>query len=150
MDELTLKRRLFEAFGGFGDKRIKNLQKSDFFICDDRERAPRDARGQLFLWYCTVDLRVISGELVHVGMGKAMPKSAAVDAWWAENTVEGRYRLPVIPVEMGQEAKLGQLSSLIAAITGKKYSVAAYKYECPRVSAVLTRTQDILSNAWKA
>ena len=47
MDEIKLKERLFAEFGGFADKRIKNLKKSDYFTCD--EGAPTDARGQLFL-----------------------------------------------------------------------------------------------------
>jgi len=48
LDQLTLKGRLFKELGGFGDKRIKDLSKSDYFICDDRDNAPRDAKRQLF------------------------------------------------------------------------------------------------------
>ena len=148
MDEIVFKRRLFDAFGGFGDKRIKKLEKSDFFICDDRESASKDARGQLFLWYCTVDLRVISGDLVHVGLGKARPRSPAVDRWWTVHSAEGKYGVPVLPIESGTEDKLDDLATLIASITKKRYEVAAYKYECPRVAGVLRRTRTILSHAW--
>ncbi|MET4803608.1 hypothetical protein [Bradyrhizobium sp. LB11.1] len=148
MDELTLKRRLFDELGGFSDKRIKDLHKSDLFICDDREHAARDARKQLFLWYCTVVLRVISGDTVHIELGQAMPMSDAVDAWWKANTIKGRYGLRVIEINKGEEVKLGELAKRIAAIVKKPYSVKAYKYVCPEVAGVLQRTQKILSKVW--
>lgn len=148
MDVLTLKGRLFEAFGGFGDKRIKKLEKSDFFICDDREGTQKDAKGQLYSWYTTIDLRVISVDLVHIGLGKAVPKNPAVIKWLKDNTVEGKYGLPVIPIEKGTEGKLEELATLIASITKKRYDVPAYKYECPRVAEDLLRTRSILSKAW--
>ena len=148
MDDITLKGRLFKALGGFGDKRIKDLKKSDFFICDDRDHAARDARGELFLWYCTVGLRVLSGELVHVELGKAMPRNDAVDKWWAENTVDGKYGMKVIAIAKGEEHKLGELAKLIAVIIKKPYSVKAYKYVCPEVASVLSNTAKVLGTAW--
>jgi hypothetical protein len=148
LDDITLKGRLFKALGGFGDKRIKDLTKSDFFICDDRDHAARDAKGELFLWYCTVGLRVLSGELVHVELGKAMPRNDAVDKWWAENTADGKYGMKVIAIAKGEEHKLGELAKLIAAIIKKPYSVKAYKYVCPEVASVLSNTEKVLGTAW--
>ncbi|MDH2384433.1 hypothetical protein [Bradyrhizobium sp. CER78] len=88
---------------------------SDLFICDDREHAARDAKKQLFPWYCTVLLRVVSGDVVHVELGKAMPRSDAVDAWWKAHTVEGRYGLQVIEISKGEESKLGELAKPVAS-----------------------------------
>jgi hypothetical protein len=148
MYELTLKARLFKELGGFSDKRIKDLKKSDYFICDDREHAARDAKGQLFGWYCTVGLRVISGDLVHVEMGNAMPRSDAVNKWWEKNTIEGKYHVKVIAITKGGEHKLGDLAKLIEAIVRKPYDVKAYKYVCPEVASVLRRTQNVLEKVW--
>ncbi len=148
MDELTLKGRLFKELGGFGDKRVKNLEKSDYFFCDDRDHAARDAKGQLFLWYCTVGLRVVTGDLVHIEIGKAMPRNDAVNKWWEENTVGGKYSLKVIKIEKGEEHKLSDLAKLIAAIVRKPYQVKAYKYVCPEVAATLKRTAKVLEKVW--
>jgi hypothetical protein len=133
---------------GFGDKRIKDLNKSDHFICDDRDHAARDARGRLFLWYCTVGLRVISGDLVHIKMGNAMPRSDAVNKWWEENTVEGKYGMKVIPITKGEEYKLGDLAKMIVAIVKKPYDMKAYRYVCPEVATVLRKTEKVLEKVW--
>ena len=148
LDELTLKGRLFKELSGFGDKRIKDLKKSDYFICDDRDHAARDAKGQLFLWYCTVGLRVVSGELVHIEIGSAMPRSDDVNRWWKKNTIEGKYGMEVIEITKGEEHKLGELAKRIAAIVKKPSDVKAYKYVCPEVASVLRYTEKVLENVW--
>jgi hypothetical protein len=145
MDETKLKERLFEEFGGFADKRIKRLKKSDYFTCD--EGAPTDASGKLFLWYCTIGVRVISGDLVHVELGEAMPKNDAVNSWWEANAINGKYR-KVIPIAKGEEHKLSELSGLIRAITKVPYKVKAYKYECPRVADKLSHVEKLLKKAF--
>ena len=78
MFENTLKQRLFEHYGGFADKRIKNLAKGNHFFCDERARASsRDARGALFYWFCTVGMTVESPDLVHMHIGKVLPRKSA-------------------------------------------------------------------------
>jgi hypothetical protein len=145
MDETELKERLFAEFGGFADKRIKNLKKSDYFTCD--EGAPTDARGQLFLWYCTIGIRVIAGDLVHVELGEAMPKNDAVNRWWEANAIDGKYR-KVISIAKGEEHKLSELSDLIRAIEKAPYTVKACKYECPRVAGVLREVEKLLEKVF--
>ena len=127
----------------------KDLKKSDYFICDDRANAARDAKGQLFLWYCTVGLRVVSDNLVHIEIGNAMPRNDAVNKWWEKNTVEGKYGVKVIEITKGEEHKLRELAELIAAIVKEPYAVKAYKYVCPEVAAVLQKTERILGEVWE-
>ena len=150
MDLTTLKGRLFEAFGGFADKRIKNLAKADYFLCYDHDAAPKDAQGKLFLWFCTVGLRAVEGNLVHIHMGSAMPRNAAVNAWWDENTTTGQYDQKVIPITPDTIDKLGELANLIASITKKPYDVKAYKYVCPEVAEMLRTTEKRLKKVWSA
>lgn len=150
MDLTSLKSSLFEAFGGFADKRIKNLAKADYFLCYDHDAAPKDAQGKLFLWFCPIGLRAIAGDLVHIHMGKAMPRNIEVDAWWDANTVAGQYGQKIVPVTPATIGKLGELASLIAAITKKPYSVKAYKYVCPEVAEVLRLTEQRLREIWMA
>lgn len=45
----ALKQVLFDAYGGFADKRFKNLDKGRLFIIDDRGPGDEDAAGKLFL-----------------------------------------------------------------------------------------------------
>lgn len=150
MDLTTLKSRLFEAFGGFADKRIKNLAKADYFLCYDHDAAPKDAQGKLFLWFCTVGLRAVEGDLVHIHMGSAMPRNAKVDAWWDANTATGQYGAKVLPITPETIGKLGELANLIAAITKNPYSVKAYKHVCPEVAEVLRMTEQRLKTIWMA
>jgi hypothetical protein len=143
MHELYLKKRLFDIFGGFADKRIKNLTRSDLFICDARKKAPTDARGILFRWYCTITLRVVSGEMIHIILGSAMPINSAVSNWTNKNSIKSDGST-VIPITKKTISKLGELATLIEFITIKPYDVRAYKYECPRVASILRRVEKIL------
>lgn len=77
-----------------------------------------------------------------------MPRNDAVDKWWAENTVDGKYGMKVIAIAKGEEHKLGELAKLIAVIIKKPYSVKAYKYVCPEVASVLSNTAKVLGTAW--
>jgi len=143
MHELYLKKRLFDSFGGFADKRIKNLTRSDLFICDDRKKAPTNAQGILLRWYCTINLRVVSGELVHITLGSAMPINQVVIDWAKNNSIKSDGST-VIPITKEKIRKLGELATLIESITKKPYDIRAYKYECPRVAGILRRVEKIL------
>ncbi|GLK68964.1 hypothetical protein [Hansschlegelia plantiphila] len=148
MELLELKKRLFSQFGGFADGRIKDLSKSDRFICDDREHADNDAKGKLFYWYVTVYMRAISGDVVHIDIGDAMPQSKAVKEWMSNNTIEGEWGRSVIEIKKGEQGKLKELAALISSITDKPYDVRHYKYTCPEVASVLRRTADVLATVW--
>ncbi|MGO4739949.1 hypothetical protein AB4099_25605 [Bosea sp. 2KB_26] len=79
-----------------------------------------------------------------------MPRNAAVTAWWDENTTAGKYDQKVIPITPDTIGKLGELATLIAAITKKRYDVKAYKYVCPEVAEVLRTTEQRLKKVWAA
>jgi hypothetical protein len=142
MNELYRKNRFFEIFGGFADKRIKNLTRSDIFICD-RKKAPTNARGILLRWYCTIHLRVVSDGLIHIILGSAMPINQAVIDWTNKNSIKSDSST-IIPITKENIPKLGELATLIESITKKPYDIRAYKYECPRVAGVLRRVENIL------
>lgn len=44
----ALKKHLFDAYKGFSDKRIKNLNKGNTFIIDDRSPKDIDSKGGLY------------------------------------------------------------------------------------------------------
>jgi len=47
----TLKKALFEAYGGFADKRIKKLESGSIFVVDDRSDGDRGADGKLYGYF---------------------------------------------------------------------------------------------------
>ena len=50
----SLKQVLFEKYGGFADKRIKSLNKSNIFIADDRTPGDVGADHKLLSYFCTI------------------------------------------------------------------------------------------------
>ncbi|MBN9206676.1 hypothetical protein [Methylibium petroleiphilum] len=149
-----LKKALFEAYDGFADKRIKDLEKSALFIVDGRGPGDYAADKSLFLWFCAVHVEVKSETQVVVRLSGGVPTSPGVKAWAKENGAKIQ-TTPVatlsVAVAKGSESILDSLASAIRAITapGVKYSVAAYKYVCPRTAATLKELSAVLQAAWK-
>ena len=146
----ALKQSLFDAYGGFADKRIKRLESGSLFHVDGRSAADYDARKQLFLWFCTVTATVHSGEEIVVHVGSAIPKNAAVEQWLAANQVPGQYDRMGIVIKKGEQAKLIELADLVAKVIKKPYTVKAYKYVAPNTASALTHLKKVLDKAWAA
>lgn len=149
----VLKKALFEEFGGFADKRIKNLDKSTTFIADDRGRGDYGADRNLFLWFCSIFVDVKSESHVLIRLSGGVPWSSAIAQWAKSNNLEHRdssHAYVQIPISKGEEHKLTELASLVDAIVapGERYEVAAYKYVCPRTVKSLRRLAKTLALAW--
>lgn len=146
----ALKQLFFDAYGGFSDKRIKNLDKGRLFIVDDRQRKDEDAAGHLFLWFCQIFAEVVDRDAIKITMHGDVPNSPQVAKWFADNGAENsNFGLKFI-VKRGEEDRLKNLASAFRAIVrpGARYSVKSYKHVCPRVAASLLRVQHTLSEAW--
>jgi hypothetical protein len=149
-----LKKSLFDAYDGFADKRIKNLEKSALFIVDDRGRGDHAADKSLFLWFCAVHVEVKSESQVVVRLSGGVPMSSGVKAWAKENGAKTQTTPETtlsFAVSKGAESILDSLASAIRAITapGVRYPVAAYKYVCPRTAGTLEKLSAVLQAAWK-
>lgn len=150
---LSLKRKLFDEYDGFADKRIKKLESGSIFIADDRTTGDQGADKQLFLWFCRIFVEVTSESAVTVSLMGGIPLSAEVRAWISKNDFEfteapqPRLLLPLMP---SRESKLRELASLFKQIVlpTKHYAVPAYKYVCPRTAHSLTRLANVLSATW--
>ena len=150
----NLKAHLFDAYGGFSDKRIKNLDKSCYFIADDRD-TPRShaADGSLFLWFCTIVVEVIDQQTVRIVLGGAPPMSDSVHEWVSEHAElssgHGQEKHITITLGLGDEARLRELADRMRAIVrlGARYPVPAYKFVCPRTADSLCRLADVLADA---
>ncbi len=148
-----LKVHLFEAYGGFADKRIRKLTKSDLFIVDDRdERRDYGADRKLYPWFCLIFARVISATLVEVELSGNWPTSPQILSWIDDGNAsvkdDHNSRL-VVPIQLGNEGRLRNLAQLIEAVVrpGAQYDVRSYKYVCPRTAASLRRLADVLAAA---
>lgn len=146
-----LKKIFFDAYDGFADKRVKNLDKESFFIVDDRGRGDYDARKELFLWFCLIFVEVLDEANIRILLRGGVPQSAQVSAWLKEHGAEESKSGITFNIERGHEQELLGLAKAFRAITrpGAKYDVKAYKYVCPRTADSIERLFKVLEGAWK-
>lgn len=149
----SLKKKLFDEYGGFADKRIKNLDKGQCFIVDDR--SPRDfgADQRLYSYFCSVSADVLADDRVQVILSGNVPISQSVDDWAVKyqvrKTDDISSSLSFI-IERENESILNELAECIDAIVapGKRYDTPNYKYVCPRTAKSLRRLANVLSDYW--
>lgn len=145
-----LKQVLFDAYGGFADKRIKKLASGSLFAVDDRTERDEDARGRLFPWFCQIFAEVIDGDTVRITMRGDVPEGPSVADWLALRGIARANSGFVFDVCRGEEGALADLANAFRAIVrpGVRYPVASYKYVCPRTAASLDRLHGVLAGAW--
>lgn len=143
-----VKQAFLDAYGHFADQRIKKLESGNYFHVDDRGPGDYDAKKKLFLWFCVIGATVEAGDKVFVEISESMPKNAAVEKWWKENSVPGRYDRPRLELGPGDQGKLEELAHLIDGVIKAKYAVKAYKYVAPRTAASLRRLKKVLDKVW--
>ena len=145
-----LKQVLFNAYGGFADKRIKNLERGKLFIVDDRTRSDEDAAGKLFLWFCQVLAEVIDGDTVKIILRGDIPEGPLVAKWFEQHgATKSNFGLELV-VPRRAEAELSALAAGLRAIVrpGVQYPVNSYKYVCPRTAGAIEHLQHVLEIAW--
>lgn len=151
-DATALKQHLFEAYGGFTDKRIKKIEKGNQFIIDDRDQhRDFDADKNLYYWFCLIFAKVISTSEVEVVMRGGVPMNGQIEAWIADGNAhieEAPFRL-IVPIKIGEEEQLRKLATIVELIicpNGPRYHEPSYKYVCPRVASSLRQFADVLSS----
>jgi hypothetical protein len=157
---VTLKRKLFDEYGGFADQRIQNLDKGERFIIDDRE--PRDvgANHKLYSYFCEIyadvisEANLVSKDRIRVVLHGNIPSSQGVQAWIEEHIPASGDSFAsslIFIIEKDQEFILNELADCIEAIVAPgvpHYKTASYKYVCPRTANSLRRFAKILSEYW--
>lgn len=83
-----LKKKLFDAYNGFADKRVKNLDIESLFIIDDRREADEDAAGKLFIWFWRMFADVVDKNTVKIIMHGDVPDGPLVTKLFALNDAE--------------------------------------------------------------
>jgi hypothetical protein len=149
-----LKQRLFDTYGGFIDKRTKNLAKGDTFIIDDRKATDFDDHGHAYSSLCmatarvrnakTVELHLQGSTPVNEEIRRQAPALGATISWGERPTLD----MEVTP------GKLNCLEGLATQVQGivrrgaPEYSVRSYKHACPRTAKTLRRLKKILKQQW--
>ena len=150
MTDHHLKQHLFDQYGGFADKRVKNLEKADRFIVDARRETDSASDGNLYSYFCKVFAEVASPDAVEVQLIDNIPMGAAVSAWieqYDPTLRDGNQASMSFPVAVGQEGKLDELAAAFRSIVrpgAPRYQVANYKYVCPRTAGSLDRLASVL------
>ncbi len=146
----SLKKALFHEYGGFADKRIKDLSKSDTFIADGRKPTDFGADKRLFSTFCSIFVLVQSEERVQVELRGNVPLSERVRQRFAELNWDLDDKNAVFSVGPGDLVRMRNLAKAIKGIVakGKRYPEKSYKFVCPRTAESLIRLADTLDRAW--
>ena len=152
MTKNAMKQTLFDVYGGFSDKRIREIDKGRLFIIDDRSDRDEDARGQLFLWFCQIFAEVIDQDTVKITMRGDVPDGPLVARWFADTGAEKTNFGWEFTVRRGEQRRLVDLADGFRAIVrpGARYSIKSYKYVCPRVAVSLDKFRSVLDESWAA
>lgn len=147
----ALKQALFNHYGQFADKRIKNIDRGNLFIADDRGPGDYAADKSLFLWFCSIFAEVIDGNTLKVSMRGGVPKGAAVAAWIKKHAAVSSDESLTFTVTSDDVSKLTELAAAFRSIVSRgapRYAEKAYKYVCPRTAAALDALGKVLGAHW--
>lgn len=149
-----LKRALFDFYGGFADKRIKNIDKGTTFIVDSRSASDLGADRKPFATFCMIFADVVSEAEVRVNLSGNIPVGERVREWLAENELTIRDRLTkalTIKVTPGTQGILDDLADALMSIVSPGaswYDVPSYKYACPQTAGALKQLKQVLDSVW--
>ena len=150
MSDHPLKSHLLKAYGGFADKRIKNLDKGNCFIADDRSRTDFAADKNLYPWFCKIFVSVVAPAVVEVLLAGNVPSGGEVSAWVAKHKARLRSNSKdsmTISVSSDEEVCLEELAEAFRSIVrpgAPRYKEPSYKYVCPRTAQSLEKLAGIL------
>lgn len=142
---LALKHFLYAKYGGFGDKRIKDISRDYPFKVDDQSN--KDAHD----WFCGIFVRVIAKDRFELSLSNNAPinstiKSLVHSKGGKVSTFDKRSHIEV-ELSVTDIEFISDLSKLIAGLvsTGKRYKNRNWKWLCPRTAASLDRLATVLS-----
>jgi hypothetical protein len=145
-----LKRLLLAEYGSFADRRIKNIDKGNTFIVDDRNPNEANSSGDFNYSVPFIFVRVLDDEKVELLLTHNVPVNDKV-----KTLIDGRggsistgrveNLTVIIPAKDAKFVRL--LSRNIEAITQRgapRYPVPSWKYSVPRIVKCLDRLAGVL------
>jgi hypothetical protein len=148
-----LKGFFLEEYGHFADKRIKNVDKGNTFIVDDRGPGDFGADRDLYSWFCMIFAEIVDQSTVLISLHRNVPQGDGVGEWCKKNNGRMVEPLPcnfslTFEIKLGSQNELSRLADVFESIVSKRYAVPSYKYVCPRIAAALKRLQGVLERSW--
>lgn len=141
---LELRRRFFRQYGGFANKRLKNLTRNEAFAVDDRGEKDRSANGSFYGWFCQMHAFADDNRTVRVRLHGTLPAGSAFDRWLAERSLGNE----VVEFTITPE-RLGELTSLASCVErggeGKSGRLMAQ-----RTAKSIRRLHSFLARLWAA
>jgi hypothetical protein len=144
----ALRAAFIGAYGGYADGRLRGDAHDAPFIVDDRQAGDRDARRQLFNWFCILLVRVQAHDRIQLTLGGELPRSPEVDAWLPAHGAQATGLGFHVTLSPQTVADLEDLADHIAAVVRRRYDTPAYKYVAPRTARALRRLAGVLNDAW--
>lgn len=130
-----LKKHLFKAYGGFGDKRIKNLDKGKSFIIDNR------AHEAMNTAFCMIFAEVVGDDQFSLTFQGNFPYNDKVKE--LIKSKGGKFssgidtRARIGPLTIADIGFVQTLSNAIKSVTSRPYEQKSWKYSTIRVSGSL-------------
>lgn len=151
----ALKRALVAEYGGFADRRIKDVDKGSLFAVDDHREGAIASDGSFYGWFCAVEINALDGLRVQVRLTNSIPDSSGIRGWEKQQRVtrqgtnlrNNRLQFDVTPEDVGKLLTLAKEMRAIVA-PGARYEVPSYKYACPRAASALERLYNALTKHW--
>lgn len=141
---IQLKQFLFNQYGSFADKRIKNIDKSDRFRIDDGDG---DDKEYLF---CLISVEVKEGNTFDLVLANHPPSNREIERFITAKggtvTKEADNIMFKVRLRITDAQYIDRLSGLINGLVGpnKRYKNPNWKWLCPRTSASLSKFANIL------
>ena len=147
-DVKEIREIFFDEYDGFADKRLKNLTLNRPFIVDDRGHGDFDAKGQLFLWFCSLFIEVETTDKLILTIRGDMPMGPEVTKWLKDNNFHQENAGIEITLTPKNIDTLIDLIKAIETIIQRRYFVKSYKYVVPRTAESLSRLYKVLKRVW--
>jgi len=152
----NLKQALLDEYSHFADRRLKNIDKGDRFIIDDREgNRSYGSDGTPYGWFCEMYADVENPTSINVAIVGPLPTNDAVEKWMTKNDVKlvkGQYGARDRHIFTVTPANVDMLASFAKALKSlgldkNRRSKSDY-YVCPRIASCLLRLQEVLKAYW--
>lgn len=148
MSTEELRQALFDLYGGFADKRLRNVTRNAAFAIDGRTARDVSASGELYSWFCQMLAFADDALTVRIVMRGSLPGGRDVVAWFAARGMrlsESGVEFIVTPSTLPDLADLASRIARGGASGGKSARLMA-----PRTAASLRQLNDRLRLVWKA
>jgi hypothetical protein len=137
------KKYLFDAYGGFGDKRVKDITKDYSFKLDDQDSSDNHAL------FCGIFAKVIEGDVFELSLSNNAPINSKIKSIVKSkkgDIQEGQFSSIRITLTSKDYNFVSELANAIGELVakGKKYSNPNWKWLCPRTAKSLKRFSEVL------